>query len=156
MPTLLAGVSGEGNDFAVVWTRPEAILPSFGRLLAAEDVDRDEVLTDVDRFVDLLERGVADVACVVVPTWTVAPWSAGGSLTEGRSGGVAWALNLANRRLMDAASDIANLFVLDAGRWVSGVGAEAYSERMWFLGKIPFDERVFELAADDILAPSRR
>ena len=93
VPTLLAGVDATGKDFAVVWTRPEAMLPSFARLAAAEDVERDALVGDVDRFVDLLRRGVADVPCVVVPTWTVAPWLAGGGLTAGRPGGVAWALN---------------------------------------------------------------
>lgn len=148
VPTLLTGVDAQGTDVAVVWTRPEAILPSFAQLIAGETVDQEELTADVDRFVELVRRGVADVPCVIVPTWSVAPWLAGGGLTAGKRGGVAWALSLANQRLMDGASELGNVFVLDADRWVGA--SDAYSEKLWFLGKIPFTERVFELAADDI------
>jgi FkbH-like protein len=151
VPTLLAPPSADA-DFAVVWSRPEAILPSFARLLAAEDVDKEELLGDVDRFADLVERGSTDFGCVIVPTWTVPPWLAGGALTESRPGGVAWALNLANQRLMDATSRLTKVFVLDTQRWLSAAASDAYNERLWFMGKVPFDERVFEHAADDIAA----
>jgi FkbH-like protein len=53
---------------------------------------------------------------------------------------------------MQALATASNTFVLDAQRWVATIGADAFSERLWFLGKIPFDERIFELAADDIAA----
>ena len=118
----------------------------------ADDVDKEEILGDVDRFADLVERGSSGFGCVIVPTWTVSPWLAGGGLTESRPGGVAWALNLANQRLMDATSGLTKVFVLDAQRWLSAAASDAYSERMWFMGKVPFDERVFERAADDIAA----
>ena len=53
---------------------------------------------------------------------------------------------------MDATSGLTKVFVLDAQRWLSAATADAYSERLWFMGKMPFDERVFERAADDIAA----
>src|SRR5204863_3219694 len=37
-------------------------------------------------------------------------------------------------------------------RWLAAAGVDAQSERLWFLGKVPFDERVFEQAADEIAA----
>src|SRR5262249_24783003 len=100
----------------------------------------------------LVQQGLRDVPCVVIPTWTLPPWSAGGSLTESRPGGATWALGVVNQRLMEAAAPLANVFVLDASRWLSAVGPGTYSERLWFRGKIPVDERVFELAADDVAA----
>ena len=152
--TLLSPPSNDA-DFAVVWTRPEAILPSFARLLAGDDVGADDLLGDVDRFADLVGRGAADFGCMIVPTWTVAPWLAGGALTDSRPGGIVWALGLANQRLMEATSQLTNVFVLDARRWLAAA-ADAYSERLWFMGKVPFDERVFERAADDVAAALHR
>jgi FkbH-like protein len=137
-------------DLAVVWTRPEAILPSMAQLLDGRTVGRDDIVGEVDRFVALVEQGLSAVPCVVVPTWTLPPWLVGGSLTEGRPGGALWALSLANQRLTEASARLANVFVLDTARWTAAVGADAYSERLWFLGKVPFDGRVFERAADDI------
>ncbi|HEY1279356.1 MAG TPA: HAD-IIIC family phosphatase [Acidimicrobiales bacterium] len=151
VPTLLTPPADIG-DFAVVWTRPEAILPTMARLLDGAEVTADEILGDVDRLFGLVEQGLGAVPCVVVPTWTLAPWCAVPSLTGGRPGGALWALNLANGRLMERCARSANVFVVDASRWIAATGADAYKEKLWFLGKVPFDERVFEIAADDISA----
>jgi len=151
VPTLLAPPPDIG-DFAVVWTRPEAVLPSMARVLDGAAVTADEIRGDVDRVVGLVERGLGGVPCVVMPAWTLAPWCAAASLTASRPGGALWALNLANGRLMERGAGLPNVFVLDTSTWISAVGAGAYNEKLWFRGKIPFDERVFELAADDISA----
>ncbi len=36
-------------DATVVWTRPQAVVPAFGDLLAYERVERDGLLDEVDR-----------------------------------------------------------------------------------------------------------
>ena len=46
------------HDYAVVWTRPEGVLPSFAQLLEFDQVDDEALLADVDRFASLLSEGL--------------------------------------------------------------------------------------------------
>ena len=45
-----------------------------------------------------------------------------------------------------------NIFVLDAERWIALGGPQAYNDRSYYLGKIPFSESVFARAAEEVAA----
>jgi FkbH-like protein len=151
VPTLMMPAP-ENTDFAVVWTRVDEMLPSFGRVMAFEEVQRADLLADVDRFTDLLATGLGSVGCVIVPTWSLPPWQRGRGITDARPGGTSWALSLVNQRLIESLGDSSNVFVIDVQRWLGANAAEAYSDRLWYLGKIPFSDGVFDAAANDIAA----
>jgi FkbH-like protein len=151
VPTLLAPESA-GLDFAVVWTQPGEVLPAFRRIQEYEVTSETELVADVDKFAGLITKGLADYRTVIVPTWTRAPWHRGRGLTDSRPGGQGWALARVNQRLMTAFADSPNVFVLDAQRWLADGNDGGFSDRRWYLGKIPFEDAVFARAADDIVA----
>jgi FkbH-like protein len=144
-----------GRDFAVVWTRPEQLLASVGAALDARPVDLEELHAEVDRFAAQVTSGLAGFRCVLVPTWTMPTWNRGRGLTDLRPGGLAWAVANANARLMESLATSTHVLVVDAQRWLATVGERAYSERLHYLAKIPFDDRVFAEAAADIAAAWR-
>ena len=150
--TLLTTAPADASDFAVVWTRPENMVPSFGRLLAFEDVDREELVEDVDAFCALVTRAAPGYRSVFVATWTVAPWQRGRGFVDGRAGGAAHALAAMNLRLMDALAATPNVYVLDAERWCKAIGPSAWSATGWYLGKMAFARPVLAEAALDIRA----
>ena len=123
VPTLLDPAT-ERTDFAVVWTRPQGVLPSFLKVLdGAVDVDATtEIRSDVDRFAELLRRASNSVRTVFVMTWTLPPWIRGRGVTDLRAGGLRWALTMANARLVEALQDDSNIVVLDAQRWIGMIG----------------------------------
>ncbi len=149
VPTLLEPPA-EPADFAVVWTQPHLAVPAFARLAQLEPVTEDELVADVDRFVELARRGLSHYRCAVVPTWTVPPWQLRLGLSDLRPGGIAWGLAILNRRLADGFADSTNVYVLDASSWMAQAGA--HSERLWYRGKVPFVDGVFAAAAADIAA----
>ena len=151
VPTLL-DPSSEGRDFAVVWTQPASAIPSLKAVRGFESVDEEAITKEVDEFADLVLRGLSDYRCVVVPTWTVAPWERGRGLLDARPGGIAWAVGVANQRLMRQLAEAPNIFVLDAERWIALGGPQAYNDRSYYLGKIPFSESVFARAAEEVAA----
>jgi FkbH-like protein len=151
VPTLLSPVA-DGHDFAVVWTQPATVLPSVRAASAYEAVEEATIIREVDEFADLIRRGLTEFRCVVVPTWTTRPWARGRGLVDTRPGGLTWALAVANGQLMRRLADVANVFVVDAARWIALAGTQAYSDRSYYLGKIPFSDDVFRHAADDIAA----
>jgi FkbH-like protein len=149
VPTLMSPRNPE-HDYAVVWTRPESVLPSFGRLLEFELVDDETLLEEVDRFAALLVKGLESYRFAFVPSWTVPPWHRGLGLMDGRANGVTRALHTINQRLMTRLEGACNVFVLNAQRWCDEVGRGAHSAKLWYMGKVPFHTSVFEHAAHDV------
>jgi FkbH-like protein len=150
VPTLLA--PPDDVDVAVVWTRPELVLPSVAAATEARSIDPDALDGEVEQYANLIREGLGSVRCVVVPTWTIASWQRGRGLTDARPGGLVWAVARANERLMAALANSENVFVVDAQRWLAAAGARAYTARGHYLGKIPFDDAVFREAAADVAA----
>jgi FkbH-like protein len=150
IPTLMTPPP-EGVDFAVVWTRPESVAPSFARLLEYDTADDAAILAEVDQFASLVVQGLASYRFGVVPTWTVPTWHRGLGLADGRAGGVMRALYMMNARLMERLAQAPNVYVLNADHWLAA-GKGAYSPKLWYMGKVPFAPGVFALAAADIKA----
>jgi FkbH-like protein len=154
VPALLNPPPSE-TDFAVVWTLPDRSLGAFARLLDLEDVSEQELIDDVDRYVDLVLSGLSGFRIVLLPTWSLRSYQRGRGLVDARPGGVTWALTVINHRLMERIADVDNVFVLDAQRWIAAADDALQDARRWYLGKIPFGDAVFDLAASEVLgAPS--
>ncbi len=149
---LLQEPDPQAADFAVVWTLPDSVVPSFARLRAFEPVEAAALLAEVDQFCDLLGRGASRYRSVFVPTWTTPYYDRGLGLLDAREAGAARALAAMNLRLMDNLAKSPNVYVLDAQRWLSAAGKGAFSPKAWYLGKIPFSADVFTEAARDIHA----
>jgi FkbH-like protein len=149
--TLLGGPADDAKDFAVVWTRPEAVIPAFGRLAESHSVPLADVLAEVDAFCELIERGAAPYRFIFVPTWTMSYRHRGLGLLDARQG-MLRALTAMNHRLMERLENTAKVHVLDAQRWVTPAGTAAYQPKPWYMGKLAFSTEVFEHAANDIKA----
>jgi FkbH-like protein len=141
VPTLIAPPA-QPYDLSVVWTRPDAVLPTFASVLDGERVTAEALGADVDALAALIERGLAGHRCVVVPTWTVPPWH-----RDGRDGGVTWALSVVNARLIGTLGQVGNVRVVDSDDWFRAAYTTDESERAWYLAKVPFDDSVFDRAA---------
>ena len=141
----------EQPDCAVVWTRPETVVPTFGRLKNFESVDLSDILDEVDEFASQLMALEDRVDTVLVPSWTTQPKERGLGLLDMQNGiGVANTLMRMNLRLSEALADRTGFFVLDADRWVQKGGDSAYNPKLWAMAKVPFASKVFEAAVGDV------
>ena len=153
--TLMQGIPADRFDFAVIWTRPESVLPSFARLLAFERVDVQVLLAEVDAFCRLVASGCSQLKAAFVPSWTLAPWQRGLGMLDGRPDGASHALVAANQRLLEGLRDARNIYPLNLQRWIDAAGAGAHSPKGWYLGKVPFGTSVFVEAAREVKAALR-
>ena len=144
------------TDFAVVWTRPEAVLPTFRKARAMEAATTDSLANEVDAFADRVASLRGRVGTIIVPTW-VAPRDARGlgpiDLTHPL--GVRRLLLAANLRLVHALESVEGTFVLDAEDWIAEGGQDPFNDRLYYLAKIPFSNPVFHRAARDFKAALR-
>lgn len=153
VPTLLGLREASSTpDVVVVWTRPESACPAFQRVLGFEAVDEAELLAEVDAHAKLIADSTEHVRCVLVPTFTVPSYNRGWGLMDARKGGATRALYAMNLRLMERLSDLPNVHVLNAQRWVESTGKSGASAKLWYMGKVPYHRDVFAEAVKDIKA----
>ena len=138
------------TNLAIIWSRPEAIIQSFSRVLDGHSAPIDQLLSEVDAFAGMIAALATRVRSVMVPTWTIDTMSRGLGILDLRPGGHAYALSRMNQRLADQLAKKSNVFMLDASRWLSIAGVAGVSPRYWYLSKSPFGLPVFARAAKEI------
>jgi len=146
----------EKPDVTVIWTRAEAIAPSFARLLRREMSDPAALLAEVDSFADAVVGVAGRSAAVLVPTWTIPANDRGlGLLDLHPEIGIRGALRRMNARLAERLAPAKSTFLLEADRWLSLTRRPGFNPKLWYMAKVAFDNEVLRLAAQDIKAAVR-
>jgi len=143
----------EAPDCCLVWTRPEGVCESFGRLLAEEQVELEAVLGEVDEFAELLLDVAGRVKGLFAAAWWTPFLHRGYGMLDLRPGeGVGDVLLRMNLRLADRLGEADNAYLLDTRKWVETAGPAAFQPKLWYMGKIPFGQQVFAEAVRDLKA----
>ena len=142
----------EHYDFAVVWTRPEGVIPAFAQALDFKRPGTESVLQEVQYYIELLKGLQARVKHIFVPTWTLpgASQRGWGMLDLRPELGTNNLLLHMNLSLSETLGDVSNIYVLDAWAWMQQ--RSSYDSKLWYLAKVPFAPDVFKTAALDIIA----
>jgi FkbH-like protein len=140
-------------EWAMVWTRPQRMIPAFARRMGFEEVATSHILEEVDTFAQRLIAAAVRVRGLFVATWVTGPTHRGlGLLDMDPAKGTAAALLAMNQRLAEALAAAPGVHLLDAQRWVALGGRSALSPKLWYLSKTPFSLPVFEAAAADVVS----
>lgn len=156
IPLLLDSESdmwSNAQDMALVWTQPQSVVPSFGRMLEFETISIEQVLSEVDQFADLVLNLESKCKAVFIPSWVIPTANRGLGLNDMKQdGGIANILMRMNLRLAERISEKTNFYVLNTQKWVESAGKRAFSSKLWYMGKILFDNQFFSEAAVDVFA----
>jgi len=140
-------------DVAVIWTRPQSVVPDFKALLNYEPVALPKLLDQVDEYCALLINMGAWVKYALVPSWVLPSYrTVFGLLDMQTEIGLTNTIMRMNLRLAENLEKASNIHVLNTHNWIAQAGAQAFSPKLWYLGKIPFGNEVFKAAARDIKA----
>jgi FkbH-like protein len=147
---------GDPAEFALVWTRPEAVISGYRSAARFEPFDPAAADAEVDDFVARIQAFQRHVGTVFVATWARHPGERGmGLLDLTHPDGPGRLLRRLNARLADGLSDLAGVHLLDADRWIAAEGASAFDPRLWYMAKIPYTPGVFRAAVRDVKAALR-
>lgn len=144
----------QAPDFAVIWTQPEQVIPSFRNYSLNLPVNEEQVLAEVDAFARMIAAAAGRLQWVFVPAW-VLDAGPGAGLRDWRPGGGARLLAQMNLALAQSLGRCENVFVLDTQRWITAAGNSAFSDKLWYQGKIPFSHAVFQAAVKEIKSALR-
>ncbi len=141
-------------DFAVVWTQGEAVIDAYRTIRAYEEVPMKRLDDEVREYASLLKKLLDKVRFVFVPTWVRPPdEKIFGMLEMKPSGGTAYALMRMNVLLSECLQDEPRIIFFDSQRWTAV--RDAFNPKLWYLGKIPFNNEVFAQASRDFRAALR-
>jgi FkbH-like protein len=138
---------------AVVWTRPQSVISAFNSLLRYEQVPLQKVLQQVDEYCSLLVNMSDWVKYAFVPTWVLPSYRSVFGVLDMKTGiGLTNTVMRMNLRLGENLEKTSNIYVLNTHRWTERAGIQAFSPKLWYLGKIVFGNEVFKEAVRDIKA----
>lgn len=143
-------------DFAVVWTRPEGVVKSFGDVLMYKDVSIEGVLEEVDEYSSLLLDVRDELRFIFAPIWVFPSYHRGFGMLDMETGvGIANTLMRMNLRLSENLDKASNVYLLNTQKWVEIAGKRAFNPKLWYMGKIAFGNEVFIEAVKDIKSALR-
>lgn len=140
------------GDALIIWTQVQAAIPSFQGLIDYNLVAEETLIKECDIYVQAIREASTKAKFVFVMSWTLPPFYRGLGPVDLKKGGLRSMLWVVNHRLIDRLSDLPNVFVLNTSRWTYQLGENAFNPKLWYLSKIPYDQNVFRLAAQDIRA----
>ncbi|MBT8423042.1 MAG: HAD-IIIC family phosphatase [Gammaproteobacteria bacterium] len=142
----------EQPEITVIWTRPEAVVASFTKILQAESATIGELLDEVNQFADLVIAAAERARTVVVPLWAPPTGHRGLGPIDLRPGGTRHALLQMNLRLTERLHEQPGIFVVDSDQWLARQGNPEMAHKFWYAAKTPYSTEVFRAAAADIKA----
>lgn len=141
-------------DHAIVWTRPEAIFPSFLDCLNGNSLNILQLDRELEEFLEILELASKNLSALWIPLWVRSDFVRGMGVGEFKRGGINWGLQRLNNNLIERNSMSGTVHVLDTHRWLSSSDL-SHDPKLWFMGKIPFANSIFREAIFDIEAGRR-
>ena len=143
-------------DVALVWTQPQSVISDFKLLLNYKSVPLKRILKQVDEFCTLLVNISERVKYTFVPSWALpSHQNVFGMLNMQTEIGLTNTVMRMNLRLAENLEKASNIYVLNTHLWILQAGVNAFSPKLWYLGKIPFGNEVFKTAVSDFKAALR-
>ncbi|WP_050043957.1 HAD-IIIC family phosphatase [Bradyrhizobium sp. LTSPM299] len=151
---ILSNESAAPDSVALIWTRPEGVIPEYAKLLAGHQSQIDRLDAEVDAFAAMIKQFATRCRYVFVASWVPTFLDRGMGLLNWGKQGAARQLARMNLRLAEQLGEAADVFMLDSQRWIDASDSPR-DRKSWFLTKAPFTEKVFKAAAADVKSALR-
>jgi len=159
IPTLLECSSEywrNNPDAAIIWTKPESVIKSFKDVLNFKRVPLEQLFMEVDDFSNLILKTAERIKALFIPIWVFPSYNKGyGMLDMKNETGIMNTLMRMNLRLADNFARASNIYMLNTQKWVEITGKDAFNSKLWYMGKIAFDNQVFKEAVKDLKSALR-
>lgn len=143
-------------DYVILWTQAVSLFESFRDLVQFKKVEIERILDEVDAYAALIKPLADKVSAVFIPTWVQPGHDAGMGMLDLKNGiGIANTLMRMNLRLSEQLEPVFNVYLLNAQRWVESAGKQAFNDKLWYMAKVPFGNKVFQEAVKDVKSALR-
>ena len=138
------------SHLSVVWTKVDSVVNSFNKILDYEKVNYKTLIKETDIYINLIKQLSHNSNHVLVFSWTLPQFSKGKFFNDFTDEtGITKNLNILNKRVADSLKKYKNISFLNINYITDGNDTD-YNPKLWFLAKIPFTQKIFELASEEI------
>lgn len=138
-------------DSVFLWTYTESICPEYVKVLEQDDsFDSDKLLNEVELFAEIIKTKAQSFdGNIFIADLHKRSFHSRFSMNDWKStNGASYWLAKINLLLADSLSEISNIFFLNAQNWLQK--EVLYHPKLWYMGKVPFSNTVFEATAKDL------
>ena len=137
--SILSNQSGEKQATSIIWASMEAISPQVSSLLNHEGTSVDDVLQDVNEWIEVIREYAQSQRYVVVVTPFYLNQTTGQAVfTLNTQHGSSYLLAKVKVLLAEAFGQSDNMVLLDCHDWFVDEEQACFSARRWFSAKMPF------------------
>ena len=135
----------------MIWSRIEGIIKEFDSLINYNDISYRKLDEEVNNYINVLKELSKKTNNLIVISWTL-PYLARCQYLKDLSddSGVSKNLNKINLQISEKLKKISNIFFLNI-EFILQNNYHPYNLKLWYTSKIPFNNQVFELAADEFV-----
>lgn len=134
----------------IVWTKVDSVINSFNKILDYEKVNHKALIKETDIYINLIKQLSLNSDHVLVFSWSLPQLSKGKFLNDfTNDAGITKNLNILNKRVADSLKKYQNISFLNTN-YITDKNDADYNPKLWFLAKIPFTQKIFELASNEI------
>ena len=134
----------------IVWTKVDSVINSFNKILDYEKVNHKALIKETDIYINLIKQLSLNSDHVLVFSWSLPQLSKGKFLNDfTNDAGITKNLNILNKRVADSLKKYKNISFLNTN-YITDKNDADYNPKLWFLAKIPFTQKIFELASNEI------
>lgn len=127
-------------------------MPAYAGSLSGQLVDESVIVEQVRQFASCIREAAKNYRAVFVVSWTIPAYHRGNGLNGLRNQGIRRLLLRMNLTLAEELDNLSTIYFMDGQRWIESTGKNAYSPKLWYLTKTPFQVEVFRRATSDFKA----
>ena len=145
-------IESKNRNYAIfIWSKIEGVLKNFHSLIANENVNLKTLYEEVDEYINILTQLATKTDHLIINAWSLPENERGKYLNDYTDNlGLSKNINLINTKISNQLKKEKNIIYLNIDFWIKHYNFN-YNPKLWYAAKIPFSQKVFEVAADEFI-----
>ena len=145
-------IESKNRNYAIfIWSKIEGVLKNFHSLIANENVNLKTLYEEVDEYINILTQLATKTDYLIINAWSLPENERGKYLNDYTDDlGLSKNINLINTKISNQLKKEKNIIYLNIDFWIKHYNFN-YNPKLWYAAKIPFSQKVFEVAADEFI-----
>ena len=141
--------SKDKNYIIFIWSIIEGVIKNFRSLIANEKINLKNLYKEVDEYINIVKQLATKTDYLIINSWTLPENTKGKYLSDYTDVmGLSKNINLINTKISEELGKHKNIIYLNIDFWTKNYNFN-YNPKLWYAAKIPFSQKVFEIAAEE-------
>jgi len=132
-----------------MWSNIDGVISSFRSLMENKNINLKSLNKEVDEYIDIVKQLAKKTDYLIINSWSLPENTRGKYLNDYTDEmGLSRNINLINTKISDQLRKLKNIIYLNIDFWTKHYNYN-YNPKLWYAAKIPFSQKVFDVASDE-------